>query len=343
MDFKIEAIEKFIFPLGLVVGAVIVGFVVEKIILYRVKLMSIKARWEGGSVILNSLKGVAFLWILLGGIYAAILNIDLISPRLYGYLRTAILVILILSATFLISRLSVGFVKLYTGRVFPSTSILTNLTKLFVFILGMLVLLQTLGVSVAPMLTALGVGGLAVALALQDTLSNLFAGLHILAAKKFKVGDFVRLDTGNEGILEDITWRNTSIRTLQNFTIIVPNSKMASAIVINFNVPQKILDMLIPVGVSYDSDLDKVERVTIDVAKQVLSSVPGGVTDPEPAIRYMAFADFSINFNVILRVKEFTDQGPVRHDFIKRLHQRYKEEGIEIPFPIRTLYMKKQD
>ena len=305
--------------------------------------MAIKARWEGGSVILNSLKGITFLWFVLAGIYSAILNIDAIGPKLFGYLQTAIIVILILSATFLFSKLSVGFVKLYTGKVLPSTSILANLTKLFIFLLGMLVLLQTLGVSVAPMLTALGVGGLAVALALQDTLSNLFAGLHIIASKKMKVGDYIKLDTGNEGILEDISWRNTSIRTLQNFTVIVPNSKIASAIVTNFTIPTKDLDFLIPVGVAYDSDLEKVERITKEVGKETLEALPGGVQGSEPLIRYNAFAESSINFNVILKVKEFTDQGLIRHEFIKKLHRRYAEEGIEIPFPIRTLYMKKEE
>jgi len=110
--------------------------------------------------------------------------------------------------------------------------------------------------------------------------------------------------------------------------------------VINYYLPEKEMSVLVQVGVSYDSDLKKVERVTVEVGKEVMRGVPGGVPEFEPFIRYHTFADFSINFSVILRAKEFTDNFLIQHEFIKRLHQRFKEEGIEIPFPIRTIYMR---
>lgn len=137
-----------------------------------------------------------------------------------------------------------------------------------------------------------------------------------------------------------MNWRNTTIRMLPNNMVVVPNAKIASAIVTNYCLPEQEMSVLVQVGISYASDLEKVERVTIEVAQGVMKEVPGGVPEFEPFIRYHTFGDFSINFTVILRVKEFVDHYLVKHEFIKRLHKRYAKEGIEIPFPIRTVYLK---
>jgi small-conductance mechanosensitive channel len=234
---------------------------------------------------------------------------------------------------------------LYARRIegtLPATSLFANLTKLLVFLLGALIILQTLNISVTPILTALGVGGLAVALALQDTLSNLFSGLQIIASNQVRLGDYVKLESGEEGYVIDITWRNTAIRALPNNMVIVPNSKLASTLVTNYHQPEKEMSVLVQVGVSYQSDLKKVEQITIDVAQEVMQEVEGGVREFEPFIRYHTFGDSSVNFSVILRGREFTDQFLIKHEFIKRLHERYQQERIEIPFPIRTIHIKKE-
>ncbi|HEV2686771.1 MAG TPA: mechanosensitive ion channel family protein, partial [Actinomycetota bacterium] len=203
-----------------------------------------------------------------------------------------------------------------------------------IYIVGFLILLQTFGISIAPILTALGVGGLAVALALQDTLANLFAGVHLLASHKIRIGDYVQLDSGQEGYVVDINWRNTSIRQLSGNMIIVPNAKMASAIVINFYRPENEMALLIPVAVDYASDLEQVEVVTKEVGIDVMRSVPGGVPDFEPLVRFNTFGEWSIGFTVILRAREVADQFLIKHEFMKRLLVRYEEEGIRIPFPL---------
>jgi small-conductance mechanosensitive channel len=209
-----------------------------------------------------------------------------------------------------------------------------------VFAGGFLVILQALGISITPMITAMGLGGLAVALALQDTLANLFSGIFIIASKQVKPGDWVELDSGQKGYVADVTWRNTTIKELPNNMVIVPNSKLASTTITNYHQPVQEMALRIEVGVSYESNLGKVEQVTVDVAREVMRTVEGGIPEFEPLIRYHTFDDFSINFTVILRVKEYVDKFLVRHEFVKRLHERYGHEGIEIPFPIRTVHMK---
>jgi small-conductance mechanosensitive channel len=339
------AINQWILPLALIAGGFLLGALFERIMLRKLEKIAAKSRWEGDEILISALRGVTVSWFLLAGIYAALLNLPM-SPILLAHLQEILLVVVVLSVTIVAARIAVGFVSLYTEKrrdVFPSTSIFRNLTKALVFLIGSLIILQSLGVSIAPMLTALGVGGLAVALALQDTLSNLFAGLHIIAAQQVRPGDYVKLDTGEEGYLTDITWRNSTIRALPNNRIIVPNSKLASAIITNFFLPEKEMAVLVEVGVNYDSDLEKVERVTMEVGKETMKEVPGGVAEFEPFIRYHTFGDHSIDFTVILRAKEFVDQYVIKHEFVKGLHQRYREEGIEIPFPIRTVFLKGKD
>lgn len=328
--------------LSFVTGGFFAGIIFEKVVVAGIHKMARRTKWQGDEIIVGSFRRIVIFWGLLAGIYGAILAVAP-APHIQNLLEKTLLVLAILSATLVVMRMTGGFVNLYATRAegaLPSTTLFVNVARLLVFVVGVLIILQSLGISITPILTALGVGGLAVALALQDTLSNLFSGIHVIASRQIKPGDYVRLETGEEGYVEDMNWRNTTIRMLPNNMVIVPNAKLASAIVTNYYLPEQEMSVLVEVGVSYASDLEKVERVTIEVAREVMKEVPGGVPEFEPFIRYHTFGDFSINFTVILRVKEFVGQYLVKHEFIKRLHKRYAEEGIEIPFPIRTVYLK---
>lgn len=335
---------NFIFPLIIFISSIIIGIIFEKIIITNLKKFTDKTSWQGDDIIIGAIKGMGVLCCVLIGSYIAVQYLQ-INKELLNLLNKIYIVAFILIATIISTKIAVGFVQINSQKIsgaIPSTSIFVNLTKIIVFVLGFLIILQTLGISITPILTALGVGGLAVALALQDTLSNLFSGLHVLISKQIRPGDYIKLDNGEEGYVVDITWRNTTIKKLPNNLVIIPNSKLASAVIVNFYLPEKELSVPVDVGVSYDSDLEKVEKITIEVAKEVMKEVPGGVANFEPFIRYHTFGDFSINFTVILRAKEYVDQYLIKHEFIKRLHKRYKQEGINIPFPIRTIYLKKE-
>jgi small-conductance mechanosensitive channel len=208
-----------------------------------------------------------------------------------------------------------------------------------VYCLGFILILQNFGIAVAPLLTALGVGGLAVALALQSTLSNLFSGLQIIASGKFNTGDFVQLESGQKGFIRDITWRNTTIETSQNNFIIVPNSKMADSIIENFFLVNKEITFNVKLAVGNECDLDKVEQVSVEVARAILNKHAGGVKDFEPFVRFFNFGERGIELKIFLRVKEYDDQFLIVSEFIKALQKRYQSEGITIPYPIRTVYL----
>ena len=281
-------------------------------------------------------------WSLLVGVWIAAGYWPLtVEGRLL--IERAVFVLAGLSVILAAATVAAQTVDVYGAAIAPAlpvSSLTRNIARGLVVTIGGLVILNGLGLSITPMLTALGVGGLAVALALQEPLANFFAGLFITLSGQIRLGDYVKLDSGQEGYVADFSWRSTRLRMLPNNLVVVPNAKLAQAIVINHNLPSHDLAVLVEVGVDYASDLAHVERVVSEVGRDVMAGVPGGVAGFEPFIRYHTFGESSIDFTVILRAKEFVDQYLVKHEFIKRLHARFTQEGIVIPFPIRTLVQR---
>jgi len=226
---------------------------------------------------------------------------------------------------------------LQTGGV-----LLRGSLRIVIFCLGFLIVLSTLGISITPILASLGIGSLAVALALQPTLENYFSGIQILADKPFRVGDYIELDSGEQGFVEKIGWRSTWIKMLPNNTVIMPNSALAKSKLINYYYPEKQLSVPVEVGVHYDSDLDHVERVTLEVAKEVLKSHKWGITEYETFVIFHTFDSSSINFTVMLRAEEYFNRFFIKSAFMKELHKRYKQEGISIPYPIRAINLTQE-
>ena len=212
-----------------------------------------------------------------------------------------------------------------------------GLVRLLVISLGVLILLDSFGVSITPILASLGIGSLAVALALQPTLENFFSGVQLVIDRPIKVGHFIKLESGEEGYVERVGWRSTWVKQLGNNTVIIPNSKMVNSRISNYYYPSKEQSVIVQCGVHYGSDLEKVEQVTIEVARTVQKDLDGAVDDHEPFIRYHTFDGSSINFSVILRAKEFVDNYLMKHEFVKRLQKRYMEEDICIPYPISAI------
>ncbi|MEV6615073.1 mechanosensitive ion channel family protein [Streptomyces sp. NPDC051051] len=301
-----------------------------------------RTKWSGDDVVVDALRTVVPWAALVGGGAAAAAVLPLTRPVQHT-VNQSLTVLLIFAVTVSAARVIAGLVQSVTharSGVAGSATIFVNITRVLVLALGFLVALQSLGISIAPMLTALGVGGLAVALALQDTLANLFAGIHILASKTVQRGDYIRLSSGEEGYVEDINWRQTTVRALSNNLVVIPNGQLAKSNMTNFMRPEQQLTILVQVGVAYDSDLEHVERVTCEVVTEVMTEITGAVPDHEPLVRFHTFGDSRIGFTVILGVGEFSDQFRIKHEFIKRLHRRYRAEGIRIPAPARTVALQ---
>ncbi len=334
-----QKISMLVVPLLVFLATVLVGSIVRKILFNRLVYFTRNTKTQIDDIIIAATKGPFMIWCVMLGIYWA-LEASQLSARWVELAGKIMKVLWSLSVTIVASNITTRMIKVYADRVegtLPVSSITQNIARILIFGTGVLVILHNLGIAIGPILATLGVGGLAVALALQETLSNFFAGIHIIAMRQIKVGDFIKLESGQEGYIVDINWRTTKIRMLPNNVVLIPNSKLTQTIVINYYMPDKELAVLVDLGVHYDSDLQRVEKVTIEVAREVMREVKGGVPGFEPFIRFHTFGDFSINFSVIMRGKEFTDQYLIKHEFVKRLHARYAAEKIVIPYPIRAI------
>ena len=293
--------------------------------------------------IIRSIQWPSYLWVFL---LSAILSLRTTNFSFQGItlLNKVFVVFFILSVTVAISNLIRILIRSYGVKFedrLPISTLTQNISSILVFLIGVLIVLQTLDISIAPILTALGVGGIAVALALQDTLSNLFSGIYILLSKNVRVGDYIKLDTVEEGYIIDISSRATKVRTLPNNLVIIPNQKLSQAIITNFHMPEKRMSLLIPISVNYRSDPDRVEQILIEEAKKGGQEIKGLLREPEPFVRLIpGFGESSLDFTLICQVQEFVDQYVVQHELRKRILKRFKQEGIQIPYPHRVVSIK---
>jgi small-conductance mechanosensitive channel len=340
-------IWRYILPVAIIAGCTLVGEIVEFIVKHRVSRKGAKSRWRGNQAIMRALRHKIVTSGLLLGVAIALNFIPWpIGGTELDLLRKALLVGFLIVLTILASDI-VGSLLLASQReeAHLAVSIIDTLIRAAIYVIGAIIILQQIfHYDLGPALAALGVAGLAVSLALQATLTDLISGIQIITAGQYRPGDYVRLSTGEEGYVTDVGWRTTTIRELSNNLIIVPNSKITSTVLENFSTPATgSMSILVDLGVAFDSDLEKVERITVEVAKEVLASVPGGVTDDDPFIRYNAIGDSRINFTVILRAKHYTDQYLIKHTLIRSLIKRYREEHIQIPYPVRTVELQHVD
>ncbi len=337
-SYGMELLIPVVLLLSSIFLALIASFIFKRFLIRFAK----RTETELDDRIVRALEKPVFWIILLSGSYIALKSFAPLAPYM-GYVDKTFKISGILIGIYVGIKIVGSFVWWYARReerLYKTFTGVKNLVNAFIYIVAILLILHTLGYNVTALAAGLGIAALAVALAFQSTLSNFFAGIYITAERTLKIGDYVELENGLAGYVEEIGWRSTKIRTLPNNIVVVPNSKLAESIIMDYYAPGKEMGVIIPCGVSYDSDLEKVERITVEVAKAVLRDIEGGVPDFEPFIRYNKFGDSNIEFNIILRVKEYTDKFLVTHEFMKELKKAYDKEGIEIAYPCRNIYVR---
>ncbi|MFN2203965.1 MAG: mechanosensitive ion channel family protein [Caldilineaceae bacterium] len=319
------------------IGVLLIGVLLEVALRYgRAWAMNRQNTWV--EAILNALTWQPLFWaIMLGVVWPALGLASIITGRQQDL--DARNMLLMISVTIIVVRLINGLLRSLSARS-PSTSV-SLLHHILLGLGGLVITAIILGYlfDISSLLLFLaivgGVTGLTVIF--EDPIKNLVSGISLTFSKRLAPGDVIRLPSGIEGRVTDIQWDVTVVRQLANNFAIVPNSIMTEAEIVNYDRPDPVLSVPVAVGVSYDSDLAHVEQVTLEEARQAMHTINGDLSLPDPVIHYNAFADSSINFDVILRAGNYAGRNRLKHEFIKRLHRRYQTEHIEIPYPIRTL------
>src|ERR1017187_8844252 len=345
-QFILKDPMEVILPLGIFAVIFLAGWVVRRLVLRGLKSWAARTDSRVGTVLYEALRGPTWIWALILAAHLAFQGSDL--PRaLTDPVASALLVLWIVSLTLMSMQVVGNMVRHYGTQVSGAVAVTTltqSLAQISVVILGGLILLNHFNFKLPPILPALGVGGLAVALALQDTLSNLFGGFYVAVAGQVRLGNYGKLNTGEEGHVTDIGWRCTTFRALAYNLIIVPNAKLAQAVVTNYYLPEKRMSASFAVTVANECHPDAVERVLAEVLTQAAGEVAGMLKDPAPSVAFApGFGEVGIGFTANFHVADFASQFPVRNELRKRVLRRFRAAGIGIPYPSRTVHLRVGD
>lgn len=301
------------------------------------------------ALLVRPLRTLAVWTLLLSGVNYAFqsLNFAESHPALGLWTQRAIAIAWVILAGVIVSRYIHNFFY-YKARknakgdeeVRDRMSTPQKLATAAIMIVGGLFILQIAGVDVSPLLAGGAVGGIIIGLALQDSLSNVFAGLFINMDRPIQVGDLLRLDQDREGFVEEVGWRYTKVRLWNDSMLLIPNNKFGQSSFINFNRPVSELQVSVDIGVAYDSDLEQVERVAIEAALAAQAEVNDSGFEFAPYVRWRSFGDYAIQFRVYCRADHATKQYRLTSACIKQVFSRFRQEGIVIPIPERTIHMK---
>jgi len=277
--------------------------------------------------------------IVIAGFYLAVMNVSALTPY-KTVIMPAIAAVSIAFGALLVLRVGNALLTWYTESRAPRTeAVYTDVMptvqkvwKLLVIIIALVMALGQAGIEIGPLVTSLGIAGLAVALAFQDTLANFFAGLYLTTNRPIKRGQFIKLDTGQEGYVESVDWRNTKLKSAGGQVIIVPNVKASQAVITNYHEPAKKYPFLVSFLIRPDTDLEKVESIAMDVAKKAVKATPGADNDYPPLFRVSEVNEYGVKVSVIVQVNEYSDQFLLKHELLKEMLKKFRKEGIELTF-----------
>jgi len=253
-------------------------------------------------------------------------------------LVTVMWAIFIMRASSLMIDKSFQTIADITGLSSEISPLIENIWKVIIVVGSMMIVLGIWKVDITPLLASAGIAGVAIALAAKDTLSNFFGGISIFVDKPYKIGDYIVLDQGERGAVVNIGIRSTRIKTRDDILISIPNSIIANTKIINESAPVPNFRMRIPVSVAYGSDIENVENILIDIAR----NNDHVINDPEPRVRFRAFGESSLNFELLCWAKDPSLRGMAIHEMNKEIYKIFNRENITIPFPHRTVYMREE-
>ncbi len=320
--------------------ALLFAFIIRKYVSNVVLKLVARTKTTIDDYLLPQFTRPFFLGIILGACYLSVKSATRFST-MQSEVDQAGIVILIAWVAYTAIKLLSGLAAWYFSQLSPDrqkvrgyTNILKIILHCIIWLIAASMILHKLGIDITPLVATLGVGGLAVGLALQDTLANLFAGFYIVIEKSLEPGDYIEMDGVDvKGHIEEISWRTTKIKTLGNNRVIVPNSKLAQTITTNFTLIDKTMYLGIPVHVSYDNNLDVVERAMKKSLKDFVKENPHAVKSAEPGFSFSAFGESNIECYAGLTIDSFDNFYSVRTALIKHLKKEMERHKITISYP----------
>ena len=324
---------------ALLVTALALGFALNRILHHWTR----KLNNRPGELLFTLLESLPLPLLLLGALYLALETFALPS-RYERILAKLLFALLILVMFYFPAKVFILFLH-RLGRRDPNLERVTSpavfIIQALFALLAVVIVLENLGISLTAVWTTLGVGSVAVALALQDTLGNMFAGLYLLADGPVRPDEYIKLDSGQEGYVVRIGWRSTILRTPSHNLVVIPNSTLSKAILTNYSRPDSHMTITMPVSVAYGIPPPRVEKILTEVAQGALrDGIEGLLPEPAPAVTLTpGFGASSLDFSLTVSLRRFEDQGRVQTVLRTRIVDRFQKEGIQIPFPTRSIVL----
>ncbi|MCK4859176.1 MAG: mechanosensitive ion channel [Candidatus Omnitrophica bacterium] len=334
-----------IIEFSIFLGIIIISLLLAKLVIYiltkKIAKLAKKTKTELDDLLIVSLKRPLFLIIFGVGIYIAIGQLPL-PDKLIIFFKEAFFVFTVLAGVYLILSLCQAVLNWYAKEVAPKTKskfddqfipLLRKLLKVVIIMIAALIIMEHFKYDIKALVTTLGVASLAIALAVQETLGNVIAGLGIIVDRPFQIGDRIQIPSGEVGDVYEIGLRSVKVLTLDHTMVVVPNAEIAKNRIINLSYPDPKLKLKIPIGVAYGSDLKKVKNILLGIAR----TLPEILNKPEPKVYFRKFNDFSLDFLLICWIDSYTNKFAITDDINMAINQKFIEQNINIPFPIRQL------
>ncbi len=327
--------------LGIFILSLVLTVVARLSLRFVLLKLTQKTKSEVDDILIRAVKNVVTYLIPVIGLMLALTPLALQTSIPERILFSFLVVLLMRAALNLVDDMSKWLEKTWLERTASTLDegllpLLRKVVKTGVAVLGLLIILGKWEVQIAPLLGALGVGGLAIALALNSSLSNIFAGIQLILDRSVNVGDKVQLESGETGVLMDIGLRTTLMRTYDNEVISLPNSQLANARIKNYTKPDATIRVGVNFAVAYGSDVSEVKRVVLDAISQLDDILP----EPGPQVLFLNMSDFSLDMCGRVWVDDFNKQFARKLEMTELIYNTLKKSDIEIPFPTRTVYMK---
>lgn len=333
--------------LAILVITIIIAFLAKIILKQVLKPLAKKTKTKIDDLIIKSLSSIIFYIVFLVGLKVGVQNFELrenVQTVFDGIINT----LLILAVSLLLLRIIGNFAQQWMRewkfrtkttadeRLIP---LFQKILKAVVIILAVIFVFSAWKINISPLLATVGIAGLAIGLAVKDTLSNILGGLQLVLDKTFKVGDKVQLESGEMGVILDIGLRSTKLKTYDNEIIYIPNGYLANAKIKNFTHPDVSIRVNVNFGVVYGSDTEKVQQVVLEAIKKIETVIE----EPEPVVQFLKMSDFSLDFVARAWVKSFTEAYSTQLKMTDEIYNALNKANIGIPFPTRTVYTKKTD
>ncbi len=337
--------NDYLFALVIVVAFFVLALIITFIYSSVLRRLCTKTNTQMDDMFINATKRPLIMFITLIGIETTIVALEMEGTLVIGINDILSSALIILFAYMLIRSLDLFVIRWgmswlqrthsqYSDTILP---LIQKLINALIIVAAIIAILSVWGIEVRPFLAGLGIAGLAVGLALQDSLKDLISGISLIIDRTYKVGDKVKLDSGEIGDIHEITLRSTRIRTYNNNVIIIPNAKMASSKIINYTQPSFNERGQVPFDVVYGSDITRTKEAALAAVK----AVPEVLATPAPSIEFLDLADYSLKFRALFWVSMYGEKWKVERAVVQGIYEALNAAGIEFAFPTSTIHLEK--